>query len=340
MSDNIDALVYSQMINNIGLTNENSNSIKSYTRTTGSSDQDTYNKLNEILENTTIKRACCMKKIGDGSKIDVRIIDPANPSNSIIKEIYVPESLCKNYTKYGNNGLCDSFMKTYCMNLVEMYKDELIKKGEFDQLSFPSLVSLKFPECSCYAGPPADPRFAKQGNGPICYHPGCQDSINAYWDPDSRVKTDAGFMPRKCSSICISDIEIGKITATTGGIVILPQNINPSCSIEEKNNKNNALNNNQPDQSSPNFNNNALNNNNQPDQSSQNFNNNDLNNNDTTNSYYVSSLNFLKLITQCRNFPSQCFSTIKQSNYLIIISFVILFLFILLMCSVSLTILI
>ena len=86
----INALIFSSITNNIDINDKKFNKLISAAQITTTSTDEKINKINEIFNYTTIKRACCMaKNSGQANmtsdklkyKVDVKIPLPANYSN-------------------------------------------------------------------------------------------------------------------------------------------------------------------------------------------------------------------------------------------------------------------
>jgi hypothetical protein len=148
MSDIVNALVFTSIKNNIPITDPRFQRIQSSSNFIGLGDVDRDTRLDEILSDTTIKRACCLGKAGkDGNitadekhyKIKVKIPIPSDYSPNVIerkfgyinKEVLVPIEQCKSvlplFDSSGDGFLssqCDPFYNTYCENMKYLYKLE------------------------------------------------------------------------------------------------------------------------------------------------------------------------------------------------------------------------
>jgi len=219
-----DAFIYSKIKNNL-TDNEFTDSTLA-SKLSNKIDMKNYKKeLDNILDMTTIKRACCVNHkrdgvTGDSYKVNVRIPIPTNhdftttaPHISqlqkkfgyIDKIIDVPKTLCDKigYDYYSDK--CDIFMDTYCNNVKSQYQDELSKINEkYNDNEF----SYYKPECSCYGNIP-DP-IAKSGYNIAknCYMPNCDvGNMNVFLDRGSRQPCNATI----CSAINqIAGSEAGK----------------------------------------------------------------------------------------------------------------------------------
>ncbi len=209
----MDALVYAETSNilpNSELINLNINF---------QGNQSPQDVMNQYLNETTIKRACCMNRTGpannDGSTgVNVKIPIPTNYNfqnelnpalnkqfGYIEKTVYVPQSLCdQNWKKF--TPYCDNFMEAYCTNQYKVFSEIL---GTPDQGSiWPNYLK----ECSCFA-PPNNSFGAAPKN---CYMMGCQGGdTDVYLSSDSR---DNNGNPLTCDmTICNSIVNASNITA-------------------------------------------------------------------------------------------------------------------------------
>lgn len=222
MNNTIDALIYSQIKNNLPNA-EMSNIVRNYNLSSDGTNTGNNNTLNNILSNTTIKRACALNRQGipitndDKNKlgVNVRIPIPSeyninDDDNSILheqfgfieKKVYIPDSMCKPYD-IGYTDTNNIFYEVYCANILNNFIQE---NGSFD----PILWSKYKPECACFGQP--DPSYEKVAQR-TCYMSGCtQDSgkhKNVYLDKRSQVE------PTCTTTICnainqISGANVGK----------------------------------------------------------------------------------------------------------------------------------
>jgi len=186
----LDALVYAGIKNNI--TDQQpledlASTLPPYVNSGGLSDKN--NAINNILRNTTIKRACCMGLDGDKKGITVRIPIPTAETSSSLgtkfgyydKLISVPSSLCQTIdgTYAPGASICDDFYQSYCSNLKSLYKLE--NGGKFNQDEWRQYK----PECACY-GDLSDINLFVNEN-PVCYMAGCEPhSSTAYLNTGAR----------------------------------------------------------------------------------------------------------------------------------------------------------
>ena len=157
----------------------------------------TNSELNQLLDDTTIKRGCCMrKKNGDPVIVKVKIPRPKNHPievkdsvddrfNYIEKSVQIDDKLCDTtYSAYTNgSSRCDDFYQSYCSNLRDDYQS---MSGTYVSGDWNSYA----PECACY-GQTTD----EMGVGasslrglnipPKCYMPQCGSSAS-YIDRVSR----------------------------------------------------------------------------------------------------------------------------------------------------------
>ena len=172
--------------------------------------------LDNILSNTTIKRACCLG--GDGRdpnnfRVNVRIPIPANYSSDIPKinkdfgyidkSVMVPSSMCNGlpnrdgtnvlYEKKAYNvskhSVCDDFYSVYCANMLDFYEEEYKTAYPGQTPDLEVFATTYKPECACYARPIPD--YITFPVSPLCIlHTGCTKPNNdigkTYLDPSSR----------------------------------------------------------------------------------------------------------------------------------------------------------
>lgn len=175
------------------------------------------NSLNNILSNTTIKRACCLGGTDPNNfKVNVRIPIPSDYSVSGVPKINtdigyidhvvtVPSSMCKNlpikdeslanYTKSSKtdstyNQACDDFYSVYCANMKAFYNDEneSVYAGKSPDLE--KFAASYKPECACYIqdvpkGVPYSPLCLMYTNCTAANN----DAGSVYLDPVSRDTT-------------------------------------------------------------------------------------------------------------------------------------------------------
>lgn len=236
MSAPVDALVYASIKNNLTLT-ELSN-LKLSTRFTVPSGSTLPKFMDDVLDKTTIKKACCLKSGRDGNtddKFPVRVKIPV-PKNYnfdeasepdiwkkfgyIEKTVNVPKNLCSvptlNKTYGFNEDVCQDFMVLYCENVKKFYKDEVSALGKKpDTVEF----SKYSPECACLAD---RPEYLQKGGAlpPICYADGCDPSNkNVFIDLASR---------KPCTvTICQTNLDLDSLKA--GGNVNVNSKVSQQC---------------------------------------------------------------------------------------------------------------
>jgi hypothetical protein len=232
-SNVIDALAASSIQNNLSSDQLTASGISTnYTPPTGVSYTD---NLNNILNYTTIKRACCVNKGRLGSTtttypVTVRIPTPTgyvydnnDPRTTvwqkygyIDKTINIPDALCSTYApnyQYGTDK-CDNFMGLYCKNIWNFYTDEVSQAGSV--ISDDEFAQYK-PECACYM---PQPSYITGAVAPACWAPGCDPNNNqCYQDANSR---------QKCSvTICTSNFNASSINA--GGATTINSKVTQEC---------------------------------------------------------------------------------------------------------------
>ena len=186
----MDPLIYSGIKNTLA-TDKTLKLKKSLTGVT------TNEQLDQLLDETTIKRGCCMrKKKGDKILVKVKIPRPKDVPievkdsveerfNYIEKLVDVDPKYCDdkyNYFQPASNE-CDDFYKSYCENMRADYEEMVGDK--FSSVEWNDYS----PDCACYgqkAEESAPGVFTGVNVPPKCYMPDCGGST-AYLDPTSRA---------------------------------------------------------------------------------------------------------------------------------------------------------
>ena len=148
-SNILDALVYSSIKNNLNPTNYPSYDLMR-SKTSSASSED----LNNIISNSTIKKACCSaesKFQDDNYETHIPILDPEGKMPYIDKKITVPVSICKNMNILPKSDLCNNFKVLYCENSKYLFNQDKKKIDIFSQYS---------PFCSNYT--PIKPPLTKE----------------------------------------------------------------------------------------------------------------------------------------------------------------------------------
>ena len=208
------------------------------------------NAVDEILDKTTIKRACCLARSTD-TNVSVNVKLPVYPDidfaslidgsiqqkfGYINKTVSVPMSLCpsgynvNNSTSDNSYNNCDTFYGLYCANARKVYGDKKTALGEdWDWNEFAEYA----PDCACYNKVyPTIQTIIDNGQNvnikPSCVYPSCVSTTTTgtptvYEDP---VSKDSSL---SCSSvtICNSSVDFSNITA--GNSVDISTIINQNC---------------------------------------------------------------------------------------------------------------
>ena len=193
---------------------------------------DAKTELNKLIDNTTIKRACCIRKDTDdktGYKVDVKlpyvedIVSKTQISQStkdiwkklgyMIKEVIVPKTMCNSidgvdYTGElktdGSTHQCDKFMTSYCENSKWLYEQD-VSANNFNQSDF----IFSTPECGCYIDRPINFNSNVQ---PTCYA-GTMCTNAPYKDSDTRK--NGACKINQCKTI----MNLGDWDATMGASI-------------------------------------------------------------------------------------------------------------------------
>ena len=249
----LDALIYTEIENNIPVGNKHFDELESILGIQSEAESE----LNSYLNNTTIKRACCLaQQTGTGWSgyspdgeylgIDVKIPTPTNyvygednhsqiqkKFGYIVKKVYVPKSMCSdqgiNVMEENQLGkVCDPFYRTYCQNQKYFYNLE--NNGQYSADEFYIYTNY---ECPCFADYPSnffqDP--AAENGGGVCFLPNCNEDSgaqNVYFDPSSRPS-------KKCTADICSQINVtAAATAQEEGTINISNDNVMKCGLTAK----------------------------------------------------------------------------------------------------------
>jgi hypothetical protein len=250
----IDALIYSNLKNNIPTTHFRYDKLLKSSNIKDTSLNIQQFKVNNFLTNSTIKRACCMAKNsnkanitpdGSGYLINVKIPIPPNyqPTDFEKKfkyktiEVIVPKDLCRqkpigvfdsNFNFEDNNfSECQNFYGAYCENMKYLYNLE--SGGVY----FPDEFNKYISECSCLADLPKN---APSGVPNSCLLDNCSQN-NA-----DTVFLDYSSRAQQCESVfCQAITSVGNLQGSEGGQVNFDNKIQQTCGKEYRTNKDNSL---------------------------------------------------------------------------------------------------
>ena len=237
MSNYLDALVYST-VKNILPSDTTTEIIRRRNISSDGTNTGANNTFNNILDKTTIKRACALNRQGipknqiDKDNLGVYVKIPIhseykedNDDNPILhtkfgyveKKVYVPSYLC-DASNVGFTDANNNFYEIYCANQLKNFMDE--NDGTFDAI----LWSQYKPDCACYGIP--DPNYEKVAQR-TCYMPGCIPDAgvhkNVYLDPRSQVN------PICTTTICNAINQIEGASAT--GNINYQSQVTQNCSM-------------------------------------------------------------------------------------------------------------
>ena len=218
--NNYDVLVNTSMSNNL-IDNKqleywkNSVILSTYSSL---SDNDAKAKLDNVMSNTTIKRACCLGADNGDGTFAVKVKIPITPNfedyNSledfnkkfqyVEQTVKVPKNLCNNlpsahgnasYVKPNKNNStysspCDDFYGLYCGNALAQYADDYARLYNTDSNPDPEIFAKLYKkECACYNFDSSVPNALSISPKCLLY-PECTDVNNdiglTYLDPMSR----------------------------------------------------------------------------------------------------------------------------------------------------------
>lgn len=243
----VQALQYAKIKSFIS-TSVNKSAVESLGNLMGIRDENTANietEINKVLDNTTIKRACCLGREGppkadNSTGVSVKIPIPLNHQFTgftdetkkfyedygyINRTVYVNPALCpadfKPYTES-----CNNFMQGYCTNQWELFKR--LTKDDTDNISAGENFPKYLPECSCFGR--TDPRYEGANIARKCYMKGCSyDPKKVYLDKTSRKDGQ----PVECNmTICNAIVQNTEFTA--GKNINVDSQINQNCGPQIK----------------------------------------------------------------------------------------------------------
>ena len=181
--------------------------------------------INEVLENTPLKLACCKRTPTDNTqklaKIFTSISPDVNSANETLgnlnwqnAQFIVPDNTCPtNLFKSSND--CNVFFASYCANTY----DYLHSKGLTDKQKL-----LQIPECACYFPNTKEQEFYPAGTPAVCYKDGC-NSGEAYIDPSS-LQPDGTI--KQCDlTVCQNIINTSGLSA--GGSATIDPTLENNC---------------------------------------------------------------------------------------------------------------
>ncbi len=241
----VNALAFSSIKNNVPSSHPRYTKILTNANITGTNEVDKKKQIENILSETTIKRACCMAKNSEKSNmvtddvtnqnyytIDVKIPFPSGYESQASDfekkfgyttvKVYVPEEQCASlpsaYSPDNTNDFskCNSFYNTYCENMKYLYNIEA--NNQFSPSEFNNYIS----ECSCLADLP---KGSPAGVPNSCFLDYCSlnNSPTTYLDATSRgAPCNASF----CQKI---NNFLGSLTASEGGQISFDEKLNQTC---------------------------------------------------------------------------------------------------------------
>jgi hypothetical protein len=124
----IDALIYTGIKNNLTKINYPQYEIM-LGKIASADDQE---NLNRILENTTIKKACCNAKlpfgVNDKYETYIHVFDPSGQPY-IKKRILIDKKMCEDYKIYNSQKSCEDFRTLYCENSNYLFNKDQKKEA-------------------------------------------------------------------------------------------------------------------------------------------------------------------------------------------------------------------
>ncbi len=242
----VNALVFTSIKNNIPVDHPRFTELAKRANITSLTTSEKLTKIDDILKNSTIKRACCLAKSGQKAnmtpdqknyKIRVKIPIPKDYTPDAIerkfgyttKEVLVPVEYCSKvlplYDTSGTQSLlgeCDPFYGTYCENMKYLYNLE--NNGRFTSTEFNEYAE----ECSCHADLP---KGIPPGISRSCLLDFCSldNKPTVYLDSTSRDKPCEG-------TFCNAVTNIGNQSASNGGEIAFSNKVTQNCGMGSVNN--------------------------------------------------------------------------------------------------------
>ena len=242
----VNALVFTSIKNNIPIDHPRFTELAKRANITSLPNAEKTKKIEDLLQNSTIKRACCLAKSGNNAnitpdkknyKIRVKIPLPKDYIPDPIekkfgyttKEVLVPVEYCSKvlplYDTSGTQsilGECDPFYGAYCENMKYLYNIE--NNGQFASTEFNEYSG----ECSCHADLP---KGIPPGISRSCLLDFCSfdNKPTVYLDSTSREGPCEG-------TFCNAITNIGNQSASQGGEIAFSNKVTQNCGIGSKTN--------------------------------------------------------------------------------------------------------
>ena len=245
MANLIDALIYATIDNNTTSPTELNSILTVDPDLPTQTNTQLNTALNNILSETTLKRACCLAnpkgqinvkipipsgtQIGSGLPIDLVY----NKFDYVTKTITIPQNLCPTgYNRFTSPNdpttlsNCDTFYKTYCTNIYDDYSAGLKASGtSFDPTEFNNFS----PDCPCYV-PASVYGLSNVGLNiiPSCFYPNC--NLGAFNDGLIWADSASRGSPTCDITLCTDQTVLNNITA--GGNINIINNVEQLCGQE------------------------------------------------------------------------------------------------------------
>ena len=202
-------------------------------------------EMQQILKNTTLKRACCLKNEDRNNSnnyvvtVKLPYVDSQVSGTDLLKntlyrkygfmnkQISIPKSMCSlpdvsGYLGYDvkdgrTHPKCDDFYKLYCENVKHMYAN--VAKS-LNQTYDSQFLHTYAPDCACFVDTPKSSTKVQ----PACYANSCLISgRNVYRDRETRNNGACTL------NQCITIQNFDKIIADSGSSIDLSTPINQTC---------------------------------------------------------------------------------------------------------------
>lgn len=209
VGNNPNSSITNNILNNSELTSiasQNSNIFTNINTTT-----DIINSINNVLEETPLKLACCKRSQNDTTSKSTNVKTSLSPyvasENPLLSNLNyqnkiftIPENSCP-VNLYKGSENCNAFFSSYCANLYDYLDSKGLSNNE---------KLLQIPECACYFPKTKEQQFYPAGTPSICFKDGCNSSV-AYLDPSS-IKPD-GSQVQCDMTVCQNIVNTAGLTA-------------------------------------------------------------------------------------------------------------------------------
>jgi len=189
------------------------------------SDTQIIDSINQVLQETPLKLACCKRMQTDNtaktSNVKVSLCPGVQTENKLLAELdyqnkvfNIPNDTCP-VNLYRGSEDCNVFYASYCQNFYNYLKSKGLSNSD---------ILLQIPECACYFPNTVEQEFYPSGTPSICYKDGCNSSAS-YLDPSS-IKPD-GTQVQCDMTVCQNIVNTAGLSA--GGDANITPTLQNNC---------------------------------------------------------------------------------------------------------------